>query len=114
MNWRPLSSKELQAAEHYVRLAMAQAELLRKPAMPPSERSSSMPWVRLLPPSTTVSGRRWTPPRMPRSTRSGLPAVGCGCILWKATALCQQGTVSNVPRVCDRSQAVCGVLWRPR
>jgi tRNA(adenine34) deaminase len=27
MNWRPLSSKELQAAEHYVRLAMAQAEL---------------------------------------------------------------------------------------
>jgi tRNA(adenine34) deaminase len=26
MNWRPLSSKELQAAEHYVRLAMAQAE----------------------------------------------------------------------------------------
>jgi tRNA(adenine34) deaminase len=27
MNWRPLSSKELQAAEHYVRLAMDQAEL---------------------------------------------------------------------------------------
>src|SRR5215211_6337423 len=27
MNWRPLSSKELQAAEHYVRFAMAQAEL---------------------------------------------------------------------------------------
>jgi tRNA(Arg) A34 adenosine deaminase TadA len=35
MNRRPLSSKELQAAEHYVRLAMAEAELAVRTANAP-------------------------------------------------------------------------------
>lgn len=35
MNRRPLSSKELQAAEHYVRLAMAEAELAARTANAP-------------------------------------------------------------------------------